>query len=66
MNRETAAASSAAIDWREIDRLVARAEAERSKCIGAWIRRVVLSWMSVFKGPGHILPRDPGGSLSPR
>ncbi len=48
------------IPWSEVQRLVARAHAERSAYVTSGLRRWLSSWASVFRGPGHILPRESG------
>lgn len=48
------------VPWSEVQRLTARARSERSACFAQQIGRIAATVASVFHGPGHILPRNPG------
>lgn len=58
----TSAASSITpvsdISPAELDRMVARAKAERSAYFVAWLKRTARIWASIIPGRRSILPKD--------
>ncbi len=53
------------VSWSEVQRLIAKAHADRNAFLFNGIRRTLASWGSVFRRPGHILPRNSGQGQQP-